>query len=57
MVPFFVDLWGIPDFPFEMNSLLGIAAKTIGFLLVLWWIRKREGEIRIKPGLISPTLL
>lgn len=54
---FYVRIRGIPDFPFELSSLLGIAAKMIGFLLVLWWIRKREGEIRIKPGLISPTLL
>lgn len=54
---FFVRLSGIPDLGFDMLSLLGIAAKGVGLLLVLWWIRKREGELRIKPGLISPTLL
>ena len=54
---FYVPISGMPDFPFEMSSTLGIAAKMIGFLLVLWWIYKREGEIRIKQSLISPTLL
>jgi len=53
---FYVRISGMPDFPLELSSLLGIAAKMIGLLLVLWWIRKREGEIRMKTGLISPTL-
>jgi len=54
---FYVDISGLPDFPFEMSSLLGIAAKVIGFLLVLWWVRIREGKIRVKEDLISPTLI
>jgi uncharacterized protein len=54
---FFVNLNGMPDLGIDALSLLGIAAKGVGLLLVLWWIRKREGEIRIKTDLISPTLL
>jgi len=54
---FYVRISGIPDFPFEMSSLLGIAAKLIGFLLVLLWVRKREGNIRLQEELISPSLI
>jgi len=46
----------MPDFPFEISSLLGIAAKLMGFLLVLWWVHRLEGKIRLKEELISPTL-
>jgi len=54
---YYVRISGMPDFPFEMSSLLGIAAKAIGFLLVLWWVLRREGKIRVKEDLISPTLI
>jgi membrane protease YdiL (CAAX protease family) len=54
---FFVRLNGIPDLGFDMLSLLGIAAKCIGLLLVLWWICWQEGKIRLNPGLRSPNLL
>jgi membrane protease YdiL (CAAX protease family) len=54
---FYVRISGMPDFPFEISSLLGIAAKVMGFLLVLWWIRKREGKIKIEQELVSPTLI
>jgi membrane protease YdiL (CAAX protease family) len=54
---YFVRIDGMPDFPFEMSSLLGIAAKVIGFLLVLWWVRYREGKVRVKEDLVSPTLI
>ena len=54
---FYVPISGMPDYPFELSSLLGIAAKCIGLLLVLWWIRRRKGRIQLKQGLDSPTLL
>jgi len=54
---FFVRLSEIPDLGFDMLSLLGIAAKGIGLLLVLLWIRWQEGKIRLKQGLSSPTPL
>ena len=54
---YYVQISRMPDFPFEMSSLLGIAAKVIGFLLVLWWVRCREGKIRVKEELVSPTLI
>ena len=54
---FYVRISGMPDFPFELSSLLGIAAKITGLLLVLWWISMREGNIRVKEELVSPTLI
>jgi len=54
---FYVRISGMPDFPFELSSLLGIAAKITGLLLVLWWISVREGNIRVKEELVSPTLI
>lgn len=54
---FFVRLKNLPDLRFDIMSILGIIAKVIGLLLVLWWIRRQEGQTRIKPGLNSPTLL
>ena len=54
---YYVQISRMPDFPFEMSSLLGITAKVIGFLLVLWWVRYREGKIRVKEELVSPTLI
>lgn len=52
---FYVRISGMPDYPFEMSSLLGIAAKIIGFLLVLFWIRKRYGGIQVQSGLSART--
>jgi len=54
---YYVRINGMPDFPSEMSSTLGIAAKVIGFLLVLWWVRNREGKIRVKEDLVSPNLI
>ena len=54
---FFVRLNEIPELGFDMFSLLGIAAKCIGLLLVLWWVHRQEGKIRLQTGLSSPTLL
>lgn len=53
---FYVHISGMPDFPFELSSLLGIAAKIIGLLLVLFWIRRKEDRIQIKPWIVKPAL-
>ncbi len=53
---FYVRISRMPDFPFELSSLLGIAAKIIGLLLVLFWIRKRIWQVsRFNPGLSVRT--
>ena len=53
---FYVRLGEIPDLAFEITSLLGIAAKIIGLLLVLFWIQRGEGRIQVKPGIAIPSL-
>ncbi len=53
---FYVRISGMPDFPFELSSLLGIAAKIIGLLLVLFWIQRREGRIQVQPRIATPSL-
>jgi membrane protease YdiL (CAAX protease family) len=53
---FYVRLGEMPDLWFEITSLLGITAKMIGLLLVLFWIGRKEGRILIKPRIAASSL-
>jgi len=54
---YYVRLGDLPVLPIDVMSLLGIIAKVLGLLLVLWWIRPRKRKSQIKTGLGSPDQL
>lgn len=54
---FLVKINGTPDLGFDPLTLAGMIAKIIGLILVIMWIKNREGKIQTRKEIAKPTLL
>ena len=53
---FFVTIREMPDSGFEILPMAGMIAKSIGLILILFWIKKREGKIETQKDIARPSL-
>jgi membrane protease YdiL (CAAX protease family) len=54
---FLVTIREIPNSGFEILPMSGMIAKSIGLIIILLWIKKKEGKIETQKDLASPTLI
>ena len=54
---FLVTIRETPNSGFEILPMVGIIAKSIGLILILFWVLKSEGKIETQKDLASPTLI
>jgi hypothetical protein len=53
---FLVTINNVPDICFDPLSMAGMVAKIMGLILVILWIKKREGKIQTRKEIAKPTL-
>ncbi len=54
---FVVTINETPELGFNILSIAGIIAKIIGLIIVVFWIHNREGQIRTKKEIATPSLI